>query len=182
MKPLVILIAVFVVSLLVRKSFAGEWNPVFSGNLAMCAMFCLTGLAHFKFTDGMTMMIPGAIPLKREIVYLTGFAEILLGLGLLFPPVRYLSGVLLVILLVMMLPANIRAAFKHINYEKANYDGPGPGYLWFRIPLQLFFVGWIVYFSLKSSLNESGYETKKIHPVRSASPGDKLKADTGLLP
>ena len=32
------------------------------------------------------------------------------------------------------------------NYKEANYTGPGPEHLWFRIPLQLFFIGWLYFF------------------------------------
>ncbi|WP_331145734.1 hypothetical protein [Hymenobacter sp.] len=49
---------------------------------------------------------------------------------------------------VLILPANIHAALHHINYQKGTTDGPGPRYLWFRIPLQLLFIAWTWYFSV----------------------------------
>ncbi len=149
MKPFILLLVVFGIAVAFYKISSGSWHFIFSGNLAMFFMLCLTAIAHFKFTEGMTMMIPGFIPFKKELVYFTGIAEIVLGLGLLFPQFRYGAGIALVLLFLLMLPANITAAINHINYEKANYDGQGPSYLWFRIPLQLFFIAWVLYFSVK---------------------------------
>jgi len=152
MKPLFILIAVFILGSVVSKIATNHWNLIFSGNLAMLIMLCFTAMGHFMFTKGMIMMMPGFIPFKKELVYFTGMAEVLLGLGLLFPQYRHISGIVLVVLFVLMLPANIHAAIKQVNFEKGTYDGNGLRYLWFRIPLQLFFIGWILFFSIKASV------------------------------
>jgi len=150
MKPLMLLAIVFGITAAISKIITGHWNWIFSGNLAMFAMLSLTSLGHFKFTQGMTMMMPEFIPFKRELVYFTGIAEILIGLSLLIPQFRYYAGIVLVLLLVLMLPANINAAIKRVDFEKATLEGNGVNYLWFRVPLQLFFIGWVVYFSIKS--------------------------------
>ncbi len=52
----------------------------------------------------------------------------------------------------MILPANVRSAQRHLNYQTGNYDGPGPRYLWFRVPLQLFFMAWTGYFGILLSV------------------------------
>ena len=49
---------------------------------------------------------------------------------------------------IAVLSANINAAVQRIDYEKATYGGAGVGYLWFRIPLQLFFIAWVYAFAL----------------------------------
>jgi len=49
----------------------------------------------------------------------------------------------------LILPANSYAAVKKIDLEKANYNGSGLNYLWFRIPLQVLFIGWVYWFALK---------------------------------
>ncbi len=151
MKPFILLLVVFGIAVAFYKISSGSWHFIFTGNLPMFSMLSPTAIAHFKFTEGMTMMIAGFIPFKKELVYFTGIAEIVLGLGLLFPQFRYGAGIALVLLFLIMLPANISAAINHINYEKANFDGPGPSYLWFRIPLQLFFIAWVLYFSVKNN-------------------------------
>lgn len=150
MKPPIVLLAAFIATAVICKFTTGNWQLTTSGNTAMCLMLCFTALGHFMFTKGMTLMIPGFIPFKKELVYFTGVAEIVMGLALLFPPLRQSFGIILIFFLVLMLPANINAALKHINYETATTDGKRINYLWFRIPLQAFFIVWDIYFSVIS--------------------------------
>ena len=141
MKPLILLLIVFGVSAIFCALSV-------AGNIAMCAMLCFTALGHFMFHRGMVKMLPARVPFKGLVVFASGVAEILLGVGLLFPAIRHVAAVVLIAFLVLVLPANINAARQHINYETGENDGKGLKYLWFRVPLQLFFIGWIVYFSL----------------------------------
>jgi uncharacterized membrane protein len=46
---------------------------------------------------------------------------------------------------------NIYAATQHIDIEKGTFTGPTTPYLWFRIPLQLLFIGWVYYSSRKQN-------------------------------
>lgn len=101
------------------------------------------------FTKGMSKMIPDIIPFKKEIVYLTGILEIILGLALLFPTYRPTIGMVIIIFFILILPTNIYAAAKSLNYEKGTFDGQGLRYLWFRVPLQLFFIAWVWFFALR---------------------------------
>lgn len=148
MKVLIVLLSTFIVSVIISHFFVGDWNIIFSGNLAMMLMLCFSSLGHFMYTDGMVMMMPGFIPFKRFLVYFTGVLEPALGISLLFNASRHVSAISLLVMFVLMLPANINAAIKHINFEKATYDGSGTAYLWFRIPLQLLFIGWVLCFSV----------------------------------
>jgi uncharacterized membrane protein len=148
MKVLIVLLSTFIISIIISHFLVGDWNIIFSGNLAMMLMLCFSSLGHFMYTDGMVMMMPGFIPFKRFVVYFTGVLEPTLGIALLFNVSRPVAGITLLIMLVLMLPANINAAVKHVSFEKATYDGNGPTYLWFRVPLQLLFIGWVLYFSI----------------------------------
>ena len=114
----------------------------------MTIMLVFTSVAHFKFAKGMVLMLPSFIPYKKTVVYLTGVIEILLGIGLLIDKVKQPAAIIIIIFFVLLLPANIYAAQNKINLEKANYEGNGLNYLWFRVPLQLFFIGWVYYFGL----------------------------------
>jgi len=42
----------------------------------------------------------------------------------------------------MLLPANIYAALKHVDYQRGTFEGSGTNYLWFRVPLQVLFILW----------------------------------------
>lgn len=146
MKPLFVLIGAFVISVAAFRIIAGDWNVVLSANIAMAIMLCFTALGHFMYTKGMVMMMPEFMPFKKGVVYFTGIAEVVLGIALLYTRFRHASGIILIVFFVLMLPANINAAIKHIDYQKGTFDGSGPAYLWFRVPLQILFIIW-VYFS-----------------------------------
>ncbi|QJB33832.1 hypothetical protein HF324_21835 [Chitinophaga oryzae] len=148
MKPIIILITVFTLALLVSRPVTGDWQLIFAGNLSMCCMLCFTALGHFLFPKGMVMMIPPFVPFKKALVYVTGVAEIVMGILLLVPSLREMTGWVIIIFFLLILPANIYAAIKHVDLEKATYNGPGPGYLWFRVPEQLLFIAWIYFFSI----------------------------------
>ena len=109
----------------------------------MSAMLVFTAVGHFAFTEGMAMMLPPFIPYKTEVVYLTGLIEMAAAVGLIIPRLRSLTAWLLIAFFMLVLPANIYAALQHVDYQNATFDGQGPGYLWFRIPLQLFFIIWV---------------------------------------
>lgn len=143
MKPLVLLLSVFVLSLVLTKVLRGHPEWARSGRIAMCAMLLFTAVGHFLFTEGMTMMLPEPVPFKKEIVYLTGFIEILAAAGLLIPSLQKITAWLLIIFFILILPANIHAAINHVDYQRATPDGNGVTYLWFRVPLQILFMGWV---------------------------------------
>ena len=108
----------------------------------MSGMLLFTAIGHFAFPKGMAMMVPDFIPMKLEMVYLTGILEILFAIGLCIPKYRVFTAWTLILFLVLMLPANIKASVENINYQTESLDGKGSGYLWFRIPLQILFVLW----------------------------------------
>ncbi len=93
-------------------------------------------------------MMPDFLPFKKEIVMLTGFIEIAAAIGLLIPRIEYLVSELLILFFIFILPANIHAAAKNIDYQKGTNDGHGLLYLWFRIPLQIFFIAWVYFFGM----------------------------------
>lgn len=142
MKPLIVLLASFGVSLVLLYIIHGQWEAALSGRIAISLMLAFTAIGHFVFTKGMAMMLPAFMPMRKEIVYLTGVIEIAAAVGLLVPGLYRLAGWLLIVFFILMLPANIYAAVKRVDYQKGTYHGPGTTYLWFRVPLQLLFIGW----------------------------------------
>ncbi|WP_419699906.1 DoxX family protein [Mucilaginibacter sp. NFX135] len=142
MKVLIILLGTFGIGLVVTK-LSGDFNIKLSAQIAIAVMMAFTALGHFKFTQGMAMMMPSFIPYKKQVVYITGVIEIAAAAGLLIPTTRTLTAWCLILFFIVLTPANINAAMKHINMEKGTFDGPGPAYLWFRIPLQLLFIAWV---------------------------------------
>jgi uncharacterized membrane protein len=148
MKPLFVLLGAFFIVFILLRLTNGWWDYRLSARIAMAAMLLFTAMAHFAFTRGMEMMLPDFVPFKKAMVYITGIAELAGAIGLLLNAWFALAGLMLILLFMMMLPANVHAALKRINYEKGTLDGKGPGYLWFRVPLQFFFIAWIYFLIL----------------------------------
>jgi len=149
MKPLIVLLIVFAVSILAMKLIRGNYEFAMSGRIAMSIMLLFTAVAHFAFTKGMAMMLPDFIPYKTETVYLTGIIEIAAAIGLFIPSLRVITAWLLIAFFILILPANIYTAIKQIDYQKGTSDGNGLMYLWFRIPLQILFIVWTYLSAIK---------------------------------
>lgn len=146
MKPEIILLGVTLITLLTNKLRNGTYEPARAARTGMAAMLILTGIGHFLFTRGMAMMLPAFLPGKEVIVYLTGIAEFAAAAGLLTNRYRTVTAWAVIAFFILITPANIYAALHHVDLQKGTYGGSGTEYLWYRIPLQLFFIGW-VYFS-----------------------------------
>ena len=96
----------------------------------------------------MAAMLPPFVPKKDAVVVFTGLIEIAAAVGLLIPSTQNITAIMLIIFFILILPANIYASMKNVNYETGAYDGNGMKYLWFRIPLQALFITWVCLFAL----------------------------------
>lgn len=150
MKPLILLLIVFGATVLIRKMISGTYDFSFAARIAFSAMLLFTALGHFLFPEGMAAMIPSFIPYKVPVVYFTGVLEVAFAIGLVVPSVKLYTAWAIVVFLVLILPANIKAALEHINYQDITVPGPGLMYLWFRIPLQIFFIIWVYLSSIRN--------------------------------
>lgn len=148
MKPFIVLLSAFGISLVAIRCFIGAFDPPLAARIALAIFLLFTSIGHFLFTKGMALMVPTPLPFKKGIVYATGLLEIGCAVCLFIPALKQITGCILIALFLFMLPANIKAALEHLNYEKGTYDGKGPSYLWFRVPLQLFFIAWTYYCTL----------------------------------
>ncbi len=153
MKPFIILIAVFTISIFAIKLLQGKWDFSFSGRIAMAVMLIFTAIGHFAFSKGMTLMMPNFLPFKLTIVYFTGVLEILFAIGLLIPASQKIIAWSLIAFFILLLPMNILAAIKQVNIQTGELNGPGLSYLWFRIPLQVLFILWIYFSAIKTIAN-----------------------------
>jgi uncharacterized membrane protein len=141
-KPLLVLLISFGFAILSIKIFSRHNDFTFAARIAMSVMLLFTSIGHFAFSRGMAMMLPESIPFRLALVYITGIIEIVAAIGLQIPNFKNLTGILLIIFFILVLPANIYAAVKHIDYQTGKDDGNRINYLWFRIPLQILFIIW----------------------------------------
>ena len=65
------------------------------------------GIRHFIDPDFFLAIMPDYLPLHLELVYLSGLAEIILGLLLLFKKTRSKAAIGIILLLIFVFPANI---------------------------------------------------------------------------
>ena len=82
-------------------------------------------------------IMPDYLPARRELVLLSGAAEMAGGLGVLYPPTRRVAAWGLIALLVAVMPANVWMAQHPERYP----DIPA-WLLWTRLPLQIPLVAW----------------------------------------
>ncbi len=148
MKPFLILICSFIISLLIIRLINGNYDYSLSGRIAMAVMLLFTGIAHFAKPKEMALMLPKTIPGRLLLILLTGIFEIAAAIGLLIPQTGALTGWMLICFFLVILPANIYAAVSKQGGGKTTFTGQGLKYLWFRIPLQLFFIIWTYIFAV----------------------------------
>ena len=97
------------------------------------------GANHFLSPEPYVAMIPRALPAPWELVYISGVAEILGGLGLILPATRRLAAWGLIALFIAIFPANLNMAINHLPL--GHYRLPDWA-LWARLPLQLVLIWW----------------------------------------
>lgn len=110
--PFAVLIAATALARLVGLAvpYADSWAAATAIGLATA--FALASTAHFfqPRRDGLIAIVPPAIPRPDLVVTATGLLEVVGAVGLLIAPLRTTAAVGLVLLLVAMFPANVRAA------------------------------------------------------------------------
>ena len=106
--------------------------------IVLGAFFLAAGALHCVKPRPYESMMPEALPAHRELVYLSGVAEMAGGAGVLADPTRRLAGWWLIATMLAVFPANINMAIEAERFK----DIPEP-LLWARLPLQAAIVYWI---------------------------------------
>ncbi len=102
------------------------------------AFFLVAGALHFIKPRPYESMMPEALPAHRELVYLSGLAEMAGGAGVLVARTRRGAGWWLIATMLAVFPANVTMAVNHERFRSV----PEP-LLWARLPLQGAIVYWI---------------------------------------
>lgn len=95
------------------------------------------GINHFVLVHFFVRAMPGWLPCPTLLVYLSGIAEIVLGVAVFVPRTRTLAGWGIVALLFAVFPANIEMA---LHSEK--WPQIPEAVLWARLPVQGLFILW----------------------------------------
>ena len=108
----------------------------------MGVIYVAAGINHFWHEPFYTKMIADFLPYPLMIVYISGVAEILCGLGLLLPSTRRAAAWATVALLIAIFPANIYMAMHPAEFGFPARD------LYFRLPIQLLLI-WLAWIYTK---------------------------------
>ena len=101
----------------------------------MSLFYIFGGIKHFTNVGWFMKIMPPYLSYHKELVYLSGAFEIILGIMLLFEQTRFLSGWGLILLLIAVFPANIYLA--QTNGAAMNIS---PALAWGRLPFQAVFI------------------------------------------
>ncbi|HWD19299.1 MAG TPA: DoxX family membrane protein [Verrucomicrobiae bacterium] len=105
---------------------------------AVGLLFVAAGANHFFMPKPYLAMIPPHWPSPRALVEISGVAEMMGGLGVLWTATRRLAAWGLIALLVAVFPANWQVA----AHGWPGVDAP-PWVLWARLPFQPLFIWWV---------------------------------------
>jgi len=118
-----------------------------SGFLIFVALsYVVAGIPHFISPTFYLPMMPPYLPAHLELIYISGFFEIIGGLGLLIPQLRRHAAWGLIALLVCVFPANLHVALNEIQLAK---EPLSPLVMWLRLPFQGVFIYMVWWSGLK---------------------------------
>ncbi len=110
----------------------------------------LAGALHLADPGPFVRIVPDYLPAPLALVYISGFFEILGGMGLLIPALQRKAAWGLIALYVAVFPANLYMAIHQISLG----DTPAPpALLWLRLPMQLLLIAWAYRYTRKPALN-----------------------------
>ena len=110
----------------------------------MAVLYVLAGLNHFRSPETYMRIMPPYLSWHRQLVWLSGIAEVLCGILLMIPATRVWGAWCTIALLLAVFPANIQMAVDF--YARKN------PYLWVaiaRLPLQVLLIWWASVYTRK---------------------------------
>lgn len=107
----------------------------------MAIMYVFAGLMHFIKPKMYMRIMPKYLPRHKLLVYLSGLAEIILGIGLCFKATKALAIYGIILVLVIFLTVH----FYMLSGKKASAGIP-KWILILRIPLQFFLMYWAYFY------------------------------------
>lgn len=87
---------------------------------ALAAMFSASAVIHFVRPETFESAVPKPLPKKRELVYVSGVAEVACAAMLVHPRTRRIGGVLSAGLLAAIFPANVQMTVSALRSSKAS--------------------------------------------------------------
>ncbi len=107
----------------------------------MAGMYVLAGIFHFLKPKAYLRIMPRYLPKHKLLVYLSGAAEILFGLGLLFPETKAIAIYAIILMLIIFLLVH----FYMLSSKKAGAGIPFWALI-LRLPLQFVLIWWAYFY------------------------------------
>jgi uncharacterized membrane protein len=107
------------------------------GKWIIGVLFVAAGIAHFVAPGFFMKIMPPYLPLHRELVLVSGVAEVLLGVLLLVPRTSRYAAWGLIALLIAVFPANI-----YVYQNRESFPQLPPLVHLLRLPLQGVLILW----------------------------------------
>jgi uncharacterized membrane protein len=118
----------------------------------MGPLYIIAGVMHFVVPELYVQIVPPFLPGRLALVYLSGVAEIAVGIGLLIPRTRRYAAWATIALLVAIFPANVYMATHGVVIEGVPGGGdPSQLVRWGRLPLQGVLILWAFWYTLPPS-------------------------------
>ena len=115
----------------------------------------VVGITHFAIPIPFVRIVPPQLPNPLALVYISGFFEILGGIGLLIPAVSVAAAWGLIALFVAVFPANINMAVNQIAIEGIPHQ---PILYWVRLPFQAVLIVWAWWYT-RHPERQPGFES-----------------------
>jgi uncharacterized membrane protein len=103
----------------------------------LALLMVAAGVNHFRNPRFYLRIMPPYLPWHGPLVFLSGVAEVLLGVGLVVPQTSRLAAWGLIALFVAVFPANLYMTMNPERFKKLH-----PALLWLRLPLQGILILW----------------------------------------
>ncbi len=108
--------------------------------LIMSIFYINVGMKHFIEPNWFLHIIPPLLsPIGLELVYLSGYYEIVFGTMLIVPMFRKMGAYFLILLLLAVYPANLYLAFYDQPQQLIGISSFAAS--WVRLPIQFIFLG-----------------------------------------
>lgn len=135
-------------------------KEILRGVLAVCII--IVGITHFLRPEQYARIVPPPFP-PLASVYVSGFFEILGGIGLLIPFVSVLAAWGLISLYIAVFPANIYMTLHNIQIDGIPHN---QALYWARLPFQAVLIAWAYWYTRQPERQPGASEvTEKTEPL-----------------
>jgi len=109
-------------------------NSYMIGLYVMAAFYTYAGISHFRNPKFFLKITPPFVPCREAVNIIVGIAEVLLGILLVIPDTRSIGAWGVIVLLILVFPANV---YHHI---KARRKGKHVTATLIRLPVQFLLI------------------------------------------